>query len=165
MLTRVYIQSEHLPDIKLIEINEEATIEELTNFAISVLPAEIDSNQLTLSVEGDDDSLCDKASHVKHLKHEHGIRIHLHRCKHINVQVSFNGNTVQRESNPAMTVGKIRQWAGHALGMQSADVAEHVLQISGSNEQPDIDVHIGALTQFPGCSVMFDLVPAHRING
>lgn len=49
--------------------------------------------------------------------------------------------------------------------MQPGDIAEHVLQIAGSNEQPDVDTHIGTLTACQACSVIVDLVPAHRING
>jgi hypothetical protein len=165
MPTRVYIQSEHFPDIKLVEINDDATIEDLKRAVLALLPPGTDATELTLSVEDDDDDAHVGATHVKHLKKEHGVRVHLHRCKHVDVHVRFGAEVVHREFRPAATVGRVRLWAGHKLGMAPGDIAEHVLQIAGTNEQPDVDIHVGTLTSCPQCSVTFDLVPAHRING
>lgn len=165
MPTRVYIQSEHFSDIKLVEIDDHATIDDLKHAAIELLPPGTDVSALTLSVEDDDDEAHAHATHVKHLKKEHGIRVHLHRCKHVEVSVRFGAEVADHQFSPATTVGRVRLWAGHELGMQPGDIAEHVLQIAGTNEQPDVDVHVGTLTKCPECSVTFDLVPAHRING
>ncbi len=166
---RVYIQSEHFPDIKLIEIDDNASIADLKGAALKQLPAGTDISDLELSVEDDADN-DDSQTHaqrarVKDLVKEHGIRVHLHRCKRIEVSVRFGAEEVQHKFPPATTIGRVRQWAGHKLGMQPSDIAEHVLQIAGTNEQPDVDIHIGTLAKFPKCSVAFDLVPAHRING
>lgn len=165
MPTRIYIQSEHLSDIKFVEINDDATIDDLKRAALALLPPGIDASELTLSVEDDDDDAQAQVTHVNQLKKEHGIRVHLHRCKHVDVQVRFGAEVVHHQFRPATTVGRVRQWAGHKLGMQPGDIAEHVLQIAGTNEQPELDTHIGALAKCPACSVTFDLVPAHRING
>jgi hypothetical protein len=165
MPTRVYIQSEHFPDIKLVEINDDATIDELKRAVLALLPPGTDATELTLSVEDDDDDAHAGATHVKHLKKEHGVRVHLHRCKHVDVHVRFGAEVVHRQFRPAATVGRVRLWAGHKLGMAPGDIAEHVLQIAGTTEQPDVDIHVGTLTKCPQCSVTFDLVPAHRING
>lgn len=165
MPTRVYIQSEHLSDIKFVEINDDATIDDLKRTALALLPPGIDASELTLSVEDDDDDAHAQATHVKQLMKEHGIRVHLHRCKHVDVQVRFGAEVAHHQFRPATTVGRVRQWAGHKLGMQPGDIAEHVLQIAGTNEQPELDTHIGALVKGTVCSVTFDLVPAHRING
>lgn len=163
MKTRVYVQSEFLPDVKLVEVNDDTTIEDLKKACLAVLPSEAHGVDLHLFVEDDDEKTT--ATHVKHLKKPHGVRVHMHRCKEVVVTVRFAGQAVMFEFRPASTIGRIRQWAGHKLGMQPNDIAEHVLQLAGSNEQPDIDVHVGALAKCPACSVEFDLVPAHRING
>jgi hypothetical protein len=165
MPSRVYIQSEHFPDIKLIEIDDDATIEELKRAVLGLLPPGTDATELTLSVEDDEDDAQSGATHVKHLKKEHGVRVHLHRCKHVDVHVRFGAEVAHRRFRPATTVGRVRLWAGHKLGMAPGDIAEHVLQIAGTTEQPDVDIHVGALTKCPQCSLTFDLVPAHRING
>ncbi|MCK4786172.1 MAG: hypothetical protein KAV87_20610 [Desulfobacteraceae bacterium] len=165
MQVRVYIQSEHFPDIKLVEIDENTTVNELKQAAVALLPANVDASELSLFIEDDDDDILTQVTHVKELKNEHGIRIHLHRCKHVEVKMRFGGEIVDHKFHPATTVGRVRQWAGHRLGMQPGDIAEHVLQIEDTNEQPDVDTHIGALTTSSKCSLTFDLVPVHRING
>jgi hypothetical protein len=166
---RIYVQSEHFPDIRLIEIDDSASVADLRKAAMKLLPAGTDVSDIELSVEDDED---DDDGHpharraqVKDLVKEHGVRVHLHRCKRIEVSVRFGAEEVHHKFPPATTVGRVRQWAGHKLGMQPSDIAEHVLQIAGSNEQPDVDIHIGTLTKPPNCSAAFDLVPAHRING
>src|SRR5574340_168767 len=165
---RVYIQSEHFPDVKLIEIDDNASVAELKNAALKLLPAGTDVSDLELSVEddADDDDGQDHArcARVKDFMKEHVVRVHLHRCKRIEASIRFGAEEVHHKFPPATTVGRIRQWAGHIFDMQPSDIAEHVLQIAGTNEQPDVDIHIGTLTKYPKCSVAFDLVPAHRIN-
>lgn len=165
MATRVYIQSEHFTDVKLIEINDDATIDELKRAVLALLPAGVDTSDLTLSVEEDEDDALARVTHVKHLKKEHGVRLHLHGCKQVEVHVRFGAEVVHHQFRPATTVGRVRLWAGHKLGMTPGDIAEHVLQLAGTNEQPDVDTHIGVFAKCPRCSVTFDLVPAHRING
>ena len=165
MQARVYVQSEYFSDIKLVEIDDDASIEDLKRAVIALLPAGTDADGLTLTVEDDEDGAHDKAKRVKDLRGEHGIRVHLHRCKHISVTVRFGAESVEHKFKPAATVGRVRQWAGHHLGMKPGDIAEHVLQLAGTNVQPDVDVHIGTLAPCPACSIVFDLVPAHRING
>lgn len=165
MPTRVYIQSEFFSDIKFVEVNDEATVAELQRAILALLPSGAETSDLTLSVEDDDDDTHGRATHVKHLKKEHGVRVHLHRCKHVEVQVRFGAEVLHHKFRPATTVGRVRLWAGEKFGMEPGDIAEHVLQIAGTTEQPDVDIHIGTLTKRPQCSVTFDLVPAHRING
>ena len=161
---RVYLQSELLSDTRMLQIDEHAGLAELRRAAIALLPAGSDSADFSLTVE-DDDGRGPAAGRVKDLDRGHGVRVHLHRCKKIAVEVRFSGHSVSHDFPPATTIGHIRKWAGKALGMDPADVAEHVLQIVGSNVQPALDVHVGSLTQHPKCSVAFDLVPAHRVNG
>lgn len=165
MATRIYIQSEHFAEVKLLEVEDNTAIEDVKRAALTLFPAGTNAEELTLSVEDDDEEAHRHATHVKQLRKDNGIRVHLHRCKQIVVEVQFGGRTVKHEFRPATTVGFVRDWAGHKFGMQAGDIVEHVLQISGTNDQPELDVHVGALTKRPSCGVVFDLVPAHRING
>ncbi len=165
MPIRVYIQSEFFSDIKFVEISDEATVAELKHAVQALLRPGTDASDLTLSVEDDDDDAHGHATHVKHLKKEHGVRLHLHRCKKVEVQVRFGVEVVHHTFRPATTVGRVRLWAGEKFGMAPGDIAEHVRQIAGTTDQPDVDIHIGTLAKCPQYTVIFDLVPAHRING
>ena len=164
---RVYVQSEHFSDIKLVEVDDQATVADLKRAALALLPAGTDPTGLSLSIEDDDVDYDEAVSkrRLKDLNPDRGVRVHLHRCKQVAVTVRFGGRTEEHPFRPATTIGRIRQWAGRRFGLKAGDIAEHVLQIAGSNEQPDMDTHVGTLVQHPRCAIVFDLVPAHRING
>lgn len=106
---RVYIQSEHFSDIKLIEIDEDASVADLKKAALALLPAGTDVSDLELSVEDEDDDndyegggqLHARRTQVKELAKEHGVRVNLHRCKRIEVSVCFGGEDVHHKFSPA----------------------------------------------------------------
>jgi hypothetical protein len=84
-----------------------------------------------------------------------GIKAHLHRCRHIAVEVTFNGEIVHHRFGPGTTVNRVKKWAAeHEFGM-----------ISGSTDRPDPGTHLGAIVSCPDCRIAFDLVPNERVNG
>ena len=94
------------------------------------------------------------------------LKVHLHRCRHIEVTVAFNGQVVEHRFSPAATVAKVKHWAAeHKFGMTPEEAGEHVLQIAGSHDRPAPGTHIGALIDGRVCGIAFDLVPDERING
>ncbi len=95
-----------------------------------------------------------------------GVKLHLHRCRHILLAINFNGDTVRHRFGPGTTVARARNWAAERqFGMTPCEAGEHVLQISGTQEQPAPGIHLGALASCPTCTVTFDLVPNERVNG
>jgi hypothetical protein len=95
-----------------------------------------------------------------------GIKAHVHRCRHVHVEVTFNSETVHHEFGPGTTVARVKTWAAeHKFHMSPQDAGEHVLQIAGSKDRPDPGTHLGTLVRCPQCRVAFDLVPNERING
>jgi hypothetical protein len=95
-----------------------------------------------------------------------GIKAHLHRCRHVEVSVSFNGETVDHRFGPGTTVARVKTWAAeHRFGMTPQEAGEHVLQIAGTKDRPDPGTHVGTLASCPACKVAFDLVPNERVNG
>ncbi len=94
------------------------------------------------------------------------LRLHVSRCRHVEVSVRFNGEHVKRRFPPGATIGRVHHWAARrAFGLSPRDAAEHVLQIQGTQKRPDRDVHIGTLTSGTTCSIAFDLVPRKRVEG
>jgi hypothetical protein len=94
------------------------------------------------------------------------LRLHVARCRHVEVLVRFNGEMEKRRFTPSATVERVRRWAARrAFHLPPRDAAEHVLQIQGTTTRPDRDVHIGTLTQGDTCAVAFDLVPCQRVEG
>lgn len=94
------------------------------------------------------------------------LRLHITRCRHVEVVVRFNGEDAARRFPPSATVERVRRWAARrAFDLSPRDAAEHVLQIQGTTTRPDRDVHIGTLTKDETCAVAFDLVPNKRVEG
>lgn len=94
------------------------------------------------------------------------LKLHVTRCRHVEVTVRFNGETAKRRFQPGATIGRVHHWAARrAFGLSPRDAAEHVLQIQGTQKRPDRDVHIGALADGKVCAVAFDLVPRKQVEG
>jgi hypothetical protein len=95
-----------------------------------------------------------------------GVKAHLHRCRHVEVAVTFNGETVDRRFGPGATIARVKRWAAEEkFGMTKDEAGEHVLQIVGTHDRPSGAVHIGTLTTGTTCRLSLDLVPNERING
>lgn len=114
----------------------------------------------------DEDEPLDEGRCVRDLAGPAGVKLHLHRCRHIEVAVSFNGETVEHHFPPSATVARVKRWAAeHKFGMTEEEAGEHVLQIAGTHDRPKPGTHIGALTNKGHCKAAFDLVADERING
>ena len=120
----------------------------------------------TLLYLEDSDDPADERCLVRDCAGRAGLKIHLHRCRHIEAVINFNGDTVRHRFGPGTTVARAKSWAAErAFGMSPLEAGEHVLQISGTQERPAPGVHLGALASCPACSTAFDLVPHERVNG
>lgn len=88
-------------------------------------------------------------------RHHH---VHIHKCRHVAVEVNFNGRTKRHRFSPATTVGVVTRWARKKFKLDGAAGAEYVLQVCKSTKQPRSDEHLGELVEPPVCSICFDLV-------
>ena len=158
----LFYQGERLGEIEHLEIEPDAT------FAIVKTRLRekhgIDIGAM-LFIEEDDDPVDDSVL-VKDRAGLKGLKVHLHRCRYVEVTVTFNAETVERRFAPAATVARVKHWAAERkLGMTEEEAGEHVLQIAGTHERPAPGTHIGALTDGKVCGLAFDLVPDERVNG
>jgi hypothetical protein len=95
-----------------------------------------------------------------------GAKLHLHRCRHVAVEVTFGGEPVHHTFAPGTTVARVKHWAAvDKFHMIPEEAGEHHLQITGTQERPAPGTHIGTLASCPECRVRFDLVPDQRVNG
>lgn len=161
MSIHIFLQSEALADIEVVELPVSAGVKELRAACVSLLPLETDEKEFFLYVEDEDDE-----EHADKLKKiPEGLRVHLHRLKGIDVQVRYAGRDVRRTFRPSATIARIKNWATQELGVAPPDAAELMLQICGTDTRPDSDIHIGSLVHSPSRSIAFDLVPSPRVNG
>src|ERR1700676_4572108 len=118
--TDVFYQLEGHPDIEHVEVGPEYTFATLRALLIEKHGL---STEVVIFLEDCEEpideivSVCDHAGHA-------GVKAHLHRCRHVEVAVAFNGETVHHRFGPATTVARVKTWAAERkFGMtpQEAD--------------------------------------------
>ena len=158
----IFYQGEGIRDIEHLEIDPDQKF--------GAVKAEIArkhalTGELLLFLEDGDELVDHELSLRKHAGRT-GIKLHLHRCRHVEVAVTFNNETVRDRFSPAATMAKIKKWAAQRkFGMSDEEAGEHVLQIAGTHDRPAAGAHIGTLVSCSACRIAFDLVPDERING
>lgn len=158
----LFYQGEGVGEIGFVELDPDATFGVLKSHLIAKHQVSTDS----LMFIEDEDEPIDEGVLLKNRATAKGLKVHIHRCRHIEVTVTFNGETVERRFPPSATVARVKRWAAEKkFGMSEEEAGEHVLQIAGTHDRPAPGTHIGALTDGKACGVAFDLVPDERING
>jgi hypothetical protein len=89
------------------------------------------------------------------VRHRH---VHVHKCRHIGVEVNFNGKTKRHKFAPNTTVGVATDWARKKFHLDPALASEYILQLCNSTVQPRSDEHLGDIVRGEACSICFDLV-------
>jgi hypothetical protein len=129
----IFVQGEGRPTISLIQIKQDATIEELAVAAIAQGAYHVaDGHECLVSLEEADELLTPGVT-LTTAGISHRSRVHLPRCRKIHVTVSFNGQEKSRAFSPAVAIGGVTQWAAGKRGFDLGDInaAEHVLQVTG----------------------------------
>lgn len=158
----LFYQGEGLGEIEHFAIEADATFAAVKARLIEKHGIAADA---LLFAEDEDDPLDDDAR-VGDRACAAGLKLHLNRCRRVEVAVTFNGETVDRHFAPSATIVRVKQWAAeHKFKMSEEEAGEHVLQIAGTHDRPAPGTHIGALTPRKTCALGFDLVPDERVNG
>lgn len=158
----IFYQRENIAEIQHLEVAGAITFGELRVRLVKqyALPPD------TLLFVENDVRPVDNAVSVGARGGERGLTVHAHRCRHVNVAVTFNNKMTEHLFSPASTVGHVKQWmAMHKFDMTKDDASEHLLQIAGTTSRPSPSTHIGALTDGKTCAIAFDLVADERVNG
>lgn len=158
----LFYQGEGVREIEHLEIDPDTTF---ANLKVRLIEKHGGASDCLLFVEDEDDPVDDEQT-VKDRAGGKGLKLHLNRCRHVAVSVTYNGETIERKFTPAATVARVKRWAAERkFGMTEDEAGEHVLQIAGTHERPAPGTHIGALTPRGSCAIAFDLVPDERVNG
>jgi hypothetical protein len=158
----IFYQGENIAGIQHLEVADGGTFGELQARLAGQHGLPLD---VLIFVEGDKQPI-EHDVHIAARGGNRGVTVHVHRCRHVNVAVTFNSTTKEHLFSPASTVGHVKQWmAEHMFDMTQDDASEHVLQLAGTTTRPAPNTHIGALIDGKVCAVAFDLVADERING
>lgn len=160
----LFVQGEEIDEITLLRVARDCTVREVVKKVKEKCGVTaVEDEVLVLIEDHDEEILLDAKLNEIGIGHRH--RVHLHRCRRVEISVNFNAVTKARSFSPGTTIGKIKRWADDAFELKGIDATEHALQICGTNKRPDLDVHVGSLVQHPQCQICFDLVPKKRVEG
>lgn len=158
----IFYQGEGISEIEHIELEPDTTFAVLK--ARLTEKHEIPVDALLFIEDGDEP--VEEAVLIRDCATSRGLKVHIHRCRHVEVTVTFNGETAERRFSPGATIARVKHWAAEKkFGMSREEAGEHVLQIDGTHDRPAPGTHIGVLTDGKVCGLAFDLVPDERING
>lgn len=98
---------------------------------------------------------------LEHGKHK---RIHICRCKKVEVGGIYNGVTNTHPFPPGTTLRKVIEWAREKFGVDKKE--KLVLRLGSAETEPlDPDSHVGSYVSHPRCEVTFYLTPKIKIEG
>ena len=156
----LFYQAEGLQSVQVIDIDRDTTVGALRDLLAEKHGWSTDVMLFAEDVDGELDV------EVLVINAQPDNKLHAHRCRKIDVAVSFNGVTLPYEYGPSATIARIKHHAAiHGFHLTEDAAAEHVLQIKGTTTQPALGTHVGALVVHPDCRIAFDLVPKVRVQG
>ena len=135
--------------------------------------AELDAELKKHGIAVDEDTVIFVDDTVEHESREphrpissmkHGSRVHVSRCKKIEVTVNFVGQDAKHHFVPGQRVRAVKDWAVKHYHLAPKDAADHVLQIFKSSDRPASDTPLNQLVH-DTCAICFDLVAEKRIEG
>ena len=164
--TELFVQGEGIPNITLVKLSPKDTVADLVKVARKhglTAPA---ASEVCVFIENTDVSL-ELVLKIEEVGLNPRSRLHIHRCKEVEVTVNYNQDQQKKYFPPSATVEWVKEWAvgKDQYDISPVDAAEHVLKVCNSGEQPDGEVHIGTLVKFPDGTLCFDLVPKQRVEG
>lgn len=158
---QIYVQVEGSPQMQLVEVPSNARLQEvLAAIAAKGIPVADDA---VLFLEDEENEL-PRSARLNELGIGHRRRLHCHRCHKIRVSVTYNV-TESRAFPPSTTIDRLKQWAEKSFEKAGYDVTEMALQLAGTAEQPEGEVHLGTLVRHPQCEVAFNFTGKPLVQG
>jgi hypothetical protein len=162
--TEILLQGEDIPDIQVVDLGPGKGVKDVLAAAAKHRGC-VAEGEYHVFTEDSDEPLKD-GDKLPERDDGQPVRLHVHRCHHIEVAVTFNGVTEERRFGPGTPIAAVKKWSAiKAFGMDPGDAAEHVLQLVGTTDRPEPDTHIGTLAACSDCRLAFDLVPLKRVEG
>lgn len=96
---------------------------------------------------------------------KHGAKLHLARCRKIDVTINYLDQTERHHFAPGARVRRVKAWAVKHFKLAERDATEHLLQVCGGTTRPPTDTPVHKLVKHGHCDLCFDLVPDIRVEG
>ena len=113
----------------------------------------------------DEDEPIETRGHNRPLRIKQGAKLHLTRCRKIDVTINYLDKTERHTFAPGTRIRRVKAWAVKEFKLAERDAAEHVLQVCNSPDRPPTDTPLHKLVRHGDCDLCFDLVPDIRVEG
>jgi hypothetical protein len=152
---RIELEIETLPDVKTFEVKKD-DVDAVFTVARSVAGFE---NAHVFERDSDDV--------LTGIGGRHAITLLVHRCRHITVDVRYDGIVKQHKFSPAATVLRVLHWAvgKNGFNLDENSAAKANLILPGADQPLPKDTMIGRYAAHPGCAVALDLTLKDFTNG
>ena len=162
----LFIQGEGIPKITLVKVHPKDIVADIIKVAREHGLSAPEGSEVCVLIENTNVPL-ELDAKIDEVGLGPRSRVHIHRCKGVQVTVNYNQDQKKGFFPPSATVDWVKEWAvgKDQYDMSPVDATEHVLQVCNSTDRPDEDVHIGALVKFSDETLCFDLVPKQRVEG
>ena len=162
----LFIQCEGILKITLVSVHLKDTVADIIKVAQEHGLSAPEGSEVFVFVENTDAPLALDAK-IDEVGLIPRRRVHVHRCRRVEVTVNFNADQLKGFFPPSATVAWVKKWAvgKDGFGLSDLDATEHLLQVCHSTDRPDEDVHIGTLVKFLDGAICFDLVAKQRVEG
>jgi hypothetical protein len=160
---QIYVHGENARDPQLVEISENANVNDIIDLYRQQFNQTTDSDQIELYLEDEDEpkSKKDQADKANIKKRSH---VHCHRCKKIKVTVFYNGDDKSFEFPPSATTKKIMKKVVKEFGISESDSGDYLLKLDDKTILQPSD-HIGSFSSYPLCQVKLFLTPTKPVQG
>lgn len=160
----IYVLGIGIPDVKDRVVDPNHKISDLLQEAVKLgFPADAIVEALVFVEDRDDPA--DHSSTLVDAGVKEGSRIHIHRCRTIEVTCHYNEQTKNQKFSPAARIRRVKAAFGHEFKIDPHDLGSFTLLLCGTQTEPDENTQIGSLTGFPACELCFDLVKRQNVQG
>jgi UPF0288 family protein (methanogenesis marker protein 3) len=162
-LIEIYLHGSGTTEEKVIKVPEDATVRDVLDEAKKA-GLDVDSDTILLVEDVDDEMpgaarLCDHGVKNKH-------HLHCHRCRKIEVAVTFNGKVKSRKFAPSQKVKRVLKWAVDAFELHGVDAENKELRVGGvSGTILQSQQHIGSFAHAPHCHLDLYLTAIVEVQG
>lgn len=163
---QIYLHGEGLKETKFIEIGSETKISEIVKEFEAITGVASTKEAPVECYTDDDDSPLDKSSTAGSKKIDKRSHVHCHRCKEVEVIVTYNGREEKFSFPPQTKAEKVFKKAIKEFKISDSDASNLVLRLgNGQGEILQDDDHIGSFVSYPACTLSLYLTPKKQVQG
>lgn len=163
---QIYLHGEGLKEAKFIEIGSETKISEIVK-EFEAITGVASTKEASVECYADDaDSPLDKSSTAGSMKIDKRSHVHCHRCRKVEVVVTYNGREEKFSFPPQTKAEKVFKKAIKEFKISDSDASNLVLRLdNGQGEILQDDDHIGSFVSYPACHLSLYLTPKKQVQG